>query len=337
MKWFIAILIVALHVGAVFLVWRHYHERTTPPASEQTPETAVPPDASAAPPPPAGTSPLDPRFDLSVYTRSAPPLPKALQTKAALCRAGVVLDWTHRRILWEKNAADPVPIASMTKMMTVLLLMEAVRDPYSGVTLTTPVRVTKGTWAISEGQVYMDPRETFTMDELLKCMLIHSANDAAYLVAETLGGGSPKRFCQRMNQRAKEQGLSSFAFFNAHGLTEPNRPRQNSAAPFDLAFLAGHLLDYPEVVHWSSTWSSPIREKTKKPFLLTNRNKLVKTCPGVNGMKTGFTNVAGFCVTATCTRNDRVLIVVATGCPSSVARDDLVTKLLDWGYSLPAN
>jgi D-alanyl-D-alanine carboxypeptidase (penicillin-binding protein 5/6) len=333
MKWLIVSLIVALHLTAVLLVWRHYRERDERRAAESAAETTTAAEPAPAGPAGAGARPVDPRFDPANYTRNAPPLPNDLDVKAALCRAGVALDWTHRNILWEKNAAEPVPIASMTKMMTAMLLLETVRDLNSGLTLNTPVRVTEGAWAIAEGQVYLDPRETFTLDELLKCMLIHSANDAAHLVAEFLGGGNPKRFCQLMNRRAKELGLSSFALFNAHGLTEPNRPRQNSASPLDLAFLAGHLLDYPEVVRWSSTWTSAIREQTSKPFLLTNRNKLVKTCPGVNGMKTGFTTVAGFCVAATCNRNGRVLIVVATGCPSSVARDSLVAQLIEWGYT----
>jgi D-alanyl-D-alanine carboxypeptidase len=96
------------------------------------------------------------------------------------------------------------------------------------------------------------------------------------------------------------------------------------------------LLEYPEVVHWSSTWREFIRQGTPKPFELTNRNKLVTTCPGVNGMKTGYTRRSRFCVTATCERGGRKMLCVVTGCPTSKERDNLVAALLDWAYAQPS-
>ncbi len=270
------------------------------------------------------------RLDRMTFRRAANPLPPELARRTGQCRNGVLIDWDKRKILWRKDANRPVPIASLTKMMTMLLLMETVReDP--GVTLDSRVRVTREAAAVGGSQVYLDPRETFTLDELLKCVAIFSANDAAHLIAQYLGGGEVGPFVERMNRRAGELGLNQMRFYTPSGLPRKAGQVENRGTAMEVAFLAARLLRYPEVVKWTSTWLAWIREKSPKPFQLVNRNRLIKDCPGVIGMKTGFTQKAGFCVAAVCRRKGRTLIAVTLGCPSQKVRNRLVCALLDWG------
>ena len=272
--------------------------------------------------------------DWSVAQRNLPLSPKIAKL-AEECTSGVVIDTATREILWKKNENTPVEIASMTKMMTVLLLMEAIHKE-KRVTLETPVQVTVSASKIGGSQVYIDPKETFTLDELLKCAMIFSANDATQLIAEFLAQGNAELFVQQMNSRAQELGLQSMKFYNPHGLPPSRNAPENEGTALELAFLATRLQEYPEVVHWSSTWREFIRQGTPKPFELTNRNKLVTTCPGVNGMKTGYTKKSRFCVSATCERSGRKMICVVTGCTTAASRNTLVTALLDWAYAQPS-
>ncbi len=262
------------------------------------------------------------------------PLNKAVEARSTACRTGILIDWSSHRILWRKEADRPVPIASMTKMMTALLLAERVRnDP--GLSLDTLVKITPAAAKIGGSQVWLDPRESLSLDDLLKCIMIMSANDAAFQIAHFLGGGDPAAFVKAMNRRARELGLERASFHSPHGLPGRSERDSDQATATEMAFLAARLLDYPEVVKWSSTRLSYIRENhpTFNPFQLVNRNRLITNAPGVNGMKTGFTSEAGFCVATTCVRDGRTLIAVVTGCSTSQDRDELVKALLDWGYT----
>ena len=329
MRFFILILVALAHI--LLLLWLTHDARVRQPEPEQP--TAQETTETAEKPTPQ--TPGGPRLGPDTFQNrqvSEPPLEVARKT--GLCNTGILVDWTDKTLLWKKHPDRVVAIASLTKMMTALLLMEAVQT--NAHTLEEPVRVTPAAYNVGGSQVYLDPRETFTLEELLKCTMIFSANDAAYLVAEYLGGGKVEPFVARMNKRADALGLEHTHFHNPHGLPESGSDRENRSTAREMAFLAGHLLRYPAVVKWSSTWLSWIREDTDKPFQLANRNRLVQTCPGVIGMKTGYTNEAGYCIAAVADRNDRVMIAVVTGCPSSKKRNDLVETLLDWGYERQA-
>jgi D-alanyl-D-alanine carboxypeptidase (penicillin-binding protein 5/6) len=267
------------------------------------------------------------------FETGSKPLPGNLQAATGKCRTGLLVDWKARRILWSKDASKPVPIASMTKMMTVLMMMEHIEaDPL--LTLDTPVQVTRTAAAVGGRQVWLDPRETFPLRELLKCILIRSANDTAYLTAEFLSSGKVGRFVDEMNQRAAALGLTQAHFVSPHGLPPEQNTRPDQASALELAYLAGRLLDYPEVTKWSSMRLAYIRENSEQfdRFQLVNSNGLVEKVPGVNGMKTGYTKEAGYCTTVTCNRNGRILIAVATGCSSANERDETIRQLLEWGY-----
>jgi len=259
-------------------------------------------------------------------------LPPELQKKTSQCGAGILVDVEARSIVWQKNPELAAPIASMTKMMTALVLMRSIKEN-PAFSLSTEVEVSKKTAAIGGRQVYLDPRETFSLNELLKCMMIFSANDAAYLVAEFLGNGQVEKTVARMNDIAENMGLENTEFVTPHGL--PAAGGNDHSSPVDLVCIAARLMKYPEVVKWSSTRLDYIRENSKRfnRFQLLNTNKLVSSMPGVNGMKTGYTDAAGFCMTATYERNDEALIVVLMGCPSASVRNELAQGLLKWYLS----
>ena len=275
------------------------------------------------------------------YEMALAEMPAKLSQEINKCKSGICVDLTNKKILWAKNEKTAGCIASMTKMMTVYLFMKDLKKLGSQLTMETVVPATPEACKIGGHQIYMDPKETFTLEELLKCVLIRSANDCAYLLGTFLAGGSEDAFVKRMMDEAKEMGLDSFIFHNAHGLPVPlaKGRLENMGSPIELAFLAEQLMDIPEVVKWSATKHDCIRENSPNPkfkkFDLDSTNTLLgrASCPGVNGMKTGMTNGAGFCITATCERDGRRMVVVAMGCNNGKERDNLVSQILNWAYS----
>ncbi|MGI5925101.1 MAG: D-alanyl-D-alanine carboxypeptidase family protein [Lentisphaeria bacterium] len=297
------------------------------PAAGKTATEAVAPAVPLSPPEPAGSlfTPYAPDY----FTVSSRPLPKTIEKRTGEISAGAVVDLTSRTVYWGKHLLQAYPMASMTKMMTALLVVETLHESEGRLSLETPVRVTVAASKIGGRQVWLDPRESLTIDELLKCVLIRSANDCAYLLGEFLGG-SESVFVARMNERAKELGCRQFIFYNTHGL--PDNGRENLGSPAELAFLAGVLMDIPEIVRWTTVRRDAIRED-RKIFYLDTTNSLLGRCPGVNGMKTGMTNKAGHCITVTCERDGRRLVVVVMGAANGKSRDALARDLLEWGYA----
>lgn len=288
------------------------------------------PGAVPVPGTPQGIPPFSPTF----FTPAIRPLPAKLETAAAACRAGVLVDWSARRILWAKAETRAVPIASLTKMMTVLVVMQEL-GARTDVDLNTPIPVTREAALVGGRQVWLDPRETFPLQDILRCTLIHSANDAAFLLAQRFAG-SEVAFVKRMQDCAAAQGLTGFTFHNAHGLPEGPTQMENTGRPVELAYLAGRLLQFPRVVEWTSTRVSYLEPRVDgKRTQLVTTNRLVARVTGVNGMKTGFTDKSGYCLAATCDRGGRQVIAIATGCPRSADRDSLVTALIEWAYSVP--
>jgi D-alanyl-D-alanine carboxypeptidase (penicillin-binding protein 5/6) len=252
-----------------------------------------------------------------------------------MAKTGILVDLDTHKVLWAKNPRTEAEIASMTKMMTLLLAFEAM-DKRSDLDLDTPVKVTRGAYKIGGSQVYLDPRETHPFGELLKTMAIKSANDSAYLVGEYVGNGSMALFVSRMNKRAYELKMPSTNFENAHGLTIDKK--FSTSSPEGLAILAENLLQYPLLLEWTSTKEAYFRpEGHKARQFMTNTNHLLGKCTGVDGLKTGYTRTAGYCITASCLRGGKRLVAVVTGFPPPPAkgsrlRNNFVAKLFDWGY-----
>jgi len=240
----------------------------------------------------AAAKPREPTLADFQLTPALRPLTPALVTATKACRTGLVIDLTNREILWEKNADQPVEIASMTKMMTAFLLMRAIHVD-KRVTLGDVVPVSRTAAETGGSQVWLAEGERFSVEELARCMMIKSANDAAQLLAEYLGGGSADAFVAAMNSQARQLGLTHMQFYNPHGLPpDPRRKRpENEGTARELAFLASRLLEYPDVLRWASTREDKlIHQKGKNPVTqFTNHNGLIGVCPGVNGMKTGYT------------------------------------------------
>jgi D-alanyl-D-alanine carboxypeptidase (penicillin-binding protein 5/6) len=300
------------------------------------PTTPTPPAAPLATPlltpPPAGQA-LAP-YSTTFFAKAVRPLPRQLEAAAAACRTGVVIDWSARKQLWGKAETRTVPIASLTKMMTVLVLVQDL-ETRTDLDLTTPIPVTREAALVGGRQVWLDPRETFPLQDIMRCALIHSANDAAFLLAQRVSG-SESAFVKRMQERATLLGVTGLAFHNAHGLPEGPTQRENTGCAIELAYLAGRLLQYPQVLEWTGTRLSYLEPRLDgKKTQLLNTNRLVGRVRGVNGMKTGFTDKAGYCLVATCDRARRQVIVAVTGCARSAERDDLATGLIEWAYATP--
>ena len=251
-------------------------------------------------------------------------------SKAA--RSGILVDLDSRRVLWAKHPNDPTPIASMVKLMTLLVAFEEIAKN-DQLTLDTPVKISAQASKIGGSQVYLDPRETMPLGELMKAMTIKSANDAAYMVAEFLGGGNISPFVDKMNAKATELGLPGTHFINSCGL--PEGREDSVSSPVGLVIMAEQLMRFPIVYKWSSTPRAEFREKGTKGALMmdTTNRRLLRENIGVDGLKTGTTNRAGSCITVTCMRNNRRMVAVVTGFGRAIDRDAFVKRLLDWGYN----
>jgi serine-type D-Ala-D-Ala carboxypeptidase (penicillin-binding protein 5/6) len=249
-----------------------------------------------------------------------------------LAGTGILVNVDSGNVLWAKNCRKSVPIASMTKMMTALLAFEATENN-PDINLNTEIQVTKEAYKIGGSQVWLDPRESFTLKELLKTIMIKSANDSAYLVAQFIGGGDVSTFVQAMNEKAKKIGMPNAHFSNPDGLPERYSADDNRATAEGLVFLAEHLRQYPLADKWAKTKIAWFRKDSKNPTMLVTTNHLIRDgVTGVTGMKTGYTVHSGFCLTATCTRGEKNLVAVVTGFKSRKARDSFVKQLLNWGY-----
>ena len=240
------------------------------------------------------------------------------------CRAAVLIEPASGRVLYEKNADERVPIASITKLMTLLLTFEAVHG--GKLTLDTPVPVSEHAYHMGGSQIWLEPGEQFTLDEMLRAICVSSANDAAVAVAELVGGSEPG-FVQMMNARAAELGMVNTTFHNACGLDTEG----HLSTAHDVAIMSREILNTcPEVLHYTGIWTDTLRGGQTQ---LVNTNKLLRRYNGITGLKTGTTGGAGVCITASATRDGLNLIAVVLGAPSSKERFEAATTLLDYGFA----
>ncbi|MCH6257930.1 serine hydrolase [Puniceicoccaceae bacterium K14] len=246
-------------------------------------------------------------------------------------KSGILVEVPSGKVYWKSKSDVPVAIASMTKMMTALVAFETI-EQRTDVTMDTVVPVTVAASKIGGSQVWLDPRESFSLRELMISIMVKSANDSSYLVGEYLYNGNIHAFIARMNERATELGMTNTKFLNSNGL--PEGLYSNQASCEDLVYLAHELLKHPKAIEWSSIRQRTFRPNADTPTMMTNHNGLIGTVTGVDGLKTGYTKRAGFCITATCERDGRRFIAVANGFPSSKERNAFVSDLLEWGYSL---
>ena len=244
-------------------------------------------------------------------------------------KAAVLIDADTGKVLFEQDAHKELPPASVTKVMTMLLALEAVED--GKVKLSDKVTVSERAASMGGSQRYMEIGEVHTLEEMLEGIAIVSANDACVAVSEYIAG-SEEVFVEKMNQRAKELGMRDTHFVNTNGL--PVAEHYTSA--YDIGLMSRLLLKHEHTQKWFNTWQTTIKvglPGKEKDFGLTNTNKLIKQYPGANGIKTGFTQDAGFCLSASATKEDTTLIAVVLGAQTSKIRFEEVSKLLNYGFA----
>lgn len=241
------------------------------------------------------------------------------------CKSAILMEATTGAVLYVQNAEEALPPASVTKIMTLLLLMEAIDGGH--VKLDGTVTVSENAASMGGSQVYLKVGEQMAVEDLLKSVIIASANDAAVALAEYLCG-SVEAFTQRMNERAKQLGMKDTYFENATGLDDTAEKHLTSAK--DIAIMSRELIRHKTVLQYSSIWMDSIRNGE---FGLTNTNRLVRFYPGCTGLKTGSTSKAGFCISVTAQREDLSLICVIMGAESGDIRNAAAASLLDWGFA----
>ncbi|MFA5263300.1 MAG: D-alanyl-D-alanine carboxypeptidase family protein [Opitutaceae bacterium] len=248
-------------------------------------------------------------------------------------KGAIVMDAASGAVLFEENPDIKNPPASMTKLMTFAVLCDRLRA--GNITLETPVTITAADSKIGGTQVWLKEGEVFPVEELIYAMMIQSANDAAYALARATAGSSAA-FVDLMNAKARELGMTNTSFNTPHGL--PSRSREASegdlSSPRDFAILSRYLLLNTDILKYTSVRSRPFGSPQRViPVAMVNHNHLLTKVAGVDGLKTGFTNGAGFCLTATAERNHRRIIVVMMGCPDKKIRDLNVAELLERGFA----
>lgn len=226
-------------------------------------------------------------------------------------------------VLYEKDAHRPLPPASVTKVMTLLLIMEAIeagRLSYDDV-------VTASAHASSMGgsQIWLKEGEQFTVSEMIKCIAVASANDCAVAMAEHIAG-SEEAFVEAMNRRAQELGMQNTHFVNACGLDAEG----HVSTAYDIALMSAELIKHKKIFEYTTIWQDTIRDGA---FTLTNTNRLIRTYEGMTGLKTGSTSVAGFCLSATAERDGLELIAVVMKAENSAKRSADITAMLNYGFA----
>lgn len=244
-------------------------------------------------------------------------------------KGAVLMDVGSNTVLFSQNGADRLPPASVTKIMTMLLIMDAIDQ--GQVALTDKVTVSERSASMGGSQMYMEPGEQHTLEELMKGISMVSANDACVCVAEYISG-SVEIFVENMNNKAKELGMENTHFVNTNGL--PVADHYTSA--HDIAIMSCELIKHKKTHEWFTKWQDKLMvglPGKQTEFGLTNTNRLIKQYTGANGIKTGFTREAGFCLSGSATREDMTLVAVVLGCPTSKIRFAEASKLLDYGFA----
>lgn len=244
--------------------------------------------------------------------------------------SAVLMEGATGRIIYEKNKDDKLKPASVTKVMTLLLIFEALEGKQ--ISLNDEVSVSEHAASMGGSQVYLEPYEIQSVDTMIKCITIASANDASVAMAELIAG-SEEEFVVRMNKRAKELGMVNTNFVNPTGLDDDN----HYTTSYDIALMSKELImNYPEIGNYSTIWMDTFIHKTKKgesEFGLANTNKLIKAYEGITGLKTGSTSLAKYCLSATARRNGMDLIAVILAAPDTKTRFREAAKLLNYGFA----
>lgn len=251
-----------------------------------------------------------------------------LSINDSVVRAGLLYDLAARKVAWQKNADKVCPIASLTKMMVVLLVIEDIRA--GKLSWDTPIQVTPEATMVGGSSVRLRKGVNMSVQNLLKAAMINSGNDATYLLAQYIGG-SEAAFVNRMNRKAAQLGMNDTRYSNSTGMPASRRSDDNCSTPSDLLKLSIEMLKYKEILEISSIGREYIPQGSGR-ISLRNHNHLVEAFEEVDGFKTGFTLNAKFCVVATSCKNDRRLVSIALGAPSPTTRNRFVADVINTYY-----
>lgn len=241
-------------------------------------------------------------------------------------KSAILIERDTGTVLYKKNPDEKLPPASMTKVMTMLLIMEALDS--GKITMEEKVRTSEHAASMGGSQIFLEPGEVMTVNQMLQGIAIGSGNDASVAMAEHIAG-SEEEFVSMMNQKAKQLGLKNTNFVNPTGL--PAQDHYSTAS--DMAVIAKELLKYERITDFTGQYEAYLRENTDKKFWLVNTNRLVKFYDGVDGLKTGFTNEAKYCLTATAKRDGMRVIAVVYGAPTPKDRNAQISKMFDYAFA----
>jgi D-alanyl-D-alanine carboxypeptidase (penicillin-binding protein 5/6) len=240
--------------------------------------------------------------------------------------SAILMERDTGTVLFDKNSHERLPPASMTKIMTMLLIMEAIDE--GRLNWDDKVRTSERAASMGGSQIFLEPGEEMTVKDMMKGIAIVSGNDASVAMAEHLAG-SEKEFVRLMNERAKELGLTNTLFANSNGLPAEN----HYSSAYDLALMGKALLQHEKITEFTSIYEDYLREESSDPFWLVNTNKLIKFYPGVDGLKTGYTEEAKYCLTASANKDGMRMISVVMGAPATKDRNRYITEMFDYAYS----
>lgn len=241
-------------------------------------------------------------------------------------KSAILVEESTGKVIFEKNADEQLHPASMTKIMSLILIMEAIEN--NKISLNDDVVISKESSSMGGSQVYVNEGETYKVDELLKGVSIASANDAVVALAEKVAG-SKEKFVNNMNEKANLLGLKNTHFVNPHGLDD----NEHYSSARDMSIMARELLKHKEILNYTSKYEDYFKKKDGSSIWLVNTNKLVKFYEGMDGLKTGYTSSAGYCLTATASRNNIRFVSVVMGEESIENRSEDTLKLLNYGFN----
>ena len=256
------------------------------------------------------------------------PVTARAEPEQVKAKSAILIDAATGTVIFEQNAHEPLAPASVTKVMTMLLIMEAIED--GRISWEDTVTASEAAAAKGGSQVYLKVGETMTVKDMLKSIAVSSANDCACAMAEHIAG-SEGAFVERMNSRAAELGMVDTNFVNCTGLDDGEGAEDHRTSAYDIALMSRELLvGHPKIKEFTTIWMDTIRDGS---FGLSNTNKLVRFYPGATGLKTGFTASAGYCLSASAQRDGMELIAVVMGAESSQDRFAACKQLLDYGFA----
>lgn len=278
----------------------------------------------------AGAALLAPPTALARHRRARPKAPAASEAAGAADQSyaeALVIEPETDTVMFEKNAHQPWPTASLAKMMIAYIVAQKLAD--GSLKLSDQITTSAKAAKMGGSQVYLKEGETFSLDDMMRAIMVHSANDASVAVAEYIGG-STDAFVAMMNRQAAKLGMKDTHYYSVHGLPPAANQQADVASAWDEAILARALVGYPQVLKWSAIDDAPFRNGS---FDLRNTNHLVRTFPGCDGLKTGFYYKAGFNVVATARRDGMRLIAVVLGSQRKGQNFNSASELLAQGFA----